>query len=124
MPRKRWLITKLDLLIMQACGWQLLETSAFAPLDLVTRELKPIRDGLNCTLSLKAKGGLPAYDWTISSGELPPGLVLNHFTGIISGIPKKPGTFTFTVNLRDSDKLTPAVTREFSLKVYLDLYER
>lgn len=118
MPRKRWLITKLDLLIMQACGWQLLETSAFAPLDLVTRELKPIRDGLNCTLSLKAKGGLPAYDWAVSTGELPPGLALNHFTGVLSGTPRKTGTFTFIVNLRDSDERTPAVTREFSLKVH------
>jgi hypothetical protein len=117
MPRHRWMITKLDLLIMQASGWRLRDTSAFAPLELVTRKLEPIRTGRDCTIELEAPGGLPAWDWAISTGQLPPGLTLNPFTGTISGIPTKAGTFTFTIRLRDSDERTPPVTRELTLQV-------
>ena len=46
-----------------------------------------------------------------------PDLALNPFTGAISGIPKKTGTFTFAIRLRDSDERTPAVTRELILQV-------
>lgn len=46
--------------------------------------------------------GVPPYAWTLASGSLPPGLTLGGNTGVISGTPTTPGTYTFTVSIVDS----------------------
>ena len=46
-----------------------------------------------------ASGGTPPYTFVVSSGSLPPGLVLNPLTGCITGTPTVSGTFTFTVTV-------------------------
>jgi hypothetical protein len=40
--------------------------------------------------------------WTMSSGKLPTGLRLNSATGVINGVPKRAGSFRFTVSVKDS----------------------
>lgn len=47
--------------------------------------------------ALSVSGGLAPYHFMVSQGQLPPGLVLNPLTGIISGVPTQAGTFTFTI---------------------------
>jgi alpha-tubulin suppressor-like RCC1 family protein len=42
--------------------------------------------------------GNPAPTYSVSSGSLPPGLSLNTTTGVLSGIPTRVGSFTFTVS--------------------------
>jgi PKD repeat protein len=52
-----------------------------------------------------SKGKAP-YLWFITSTNiLPDALTLNPYTGKISGIPKTPGMFTFSIAVRDSNKL-------------------
>lgn len=46
-----------------------------------------------------ASGGTPPYVFVVSSGSLPPGLVLNPLTGCITGTPTVSGSFTFTVTV-------------------------
>jgi hypothetical protein len=58
------------------------------------------------THQLTLNGGAPPYTWSITSGALPAGLSLNASTGSISGRPTAAGTFTFTVQLRDSASQT------------------
>lgn len=41
--------------------------------------------------------GTPAPTFTVTSGELPPGLVLDEETGVISGTPTAPGTYEFEI---------------------------
>lgn len=48
------------------------------------------------------KAGTPPYAWSISNGALPPGLVQNAQTGVISGLPTQKGTFDFTVKVADA----------------------
>lgn len=40
--------------------------------------------------------------WAVSSGRLPAGLKLNSATGAITGVPKRAGSFRFTVSVKDS----------------------
>lgn len=50
---------------------------------------------------LSATGGTGSYSWTLSSGTVPPGLVLNT-NGSLSGVPSFAGTYAFVVQVRDS----------------------
>jgi hypothetical protein len=57
---------------------------------------------------LAATGGVPPYTWTLLSGNLPNGLMLNS-NGTITGTPTTPGVDnTFTVQVADSETPTPA----------------
>lgn len=57
--------------------------------------------GAPYTQALSASGGAAPYTFSVSSGSLPPGLILGA-TGQISGIPTSPGSFTFTVQASDA----------------------
>lgn len=50
---------------------------------------------------LQVTGGLPPYNFSVT-GELPPGLALNSATGVISGTPTTPGTYSFSVGVSDT----------------------
>jgi hypothetical protein len=54
---------------------------------------------------LIASGGSPPYNWSLVSGALPDGLVLN-FSGTIGGTPTATGTFDFTVKVTDAQSAT------------------
>ena len=94
MPRRRWLITKLDLLVAQAVGYELRETSAFVPLAVPEQLLPEATVGEAFAATVQPIGGTPSYNWNVESGMLPDGLMLDQFTGTISGIPSRIGTFS------------------------------
>jgi Putative Ig domain len=104
MPKMRWQITKLDLLCAQAVGYSLRMTSAFMPLEIQAKSLPAGKRGVQYSEFLAAKGGLPFYNWELTSGLLPTGLRLNSFSGGISGTPIKAGVSEFTVRVRDYDE--------------------
>ena len=51
---------------------------------------------------VSASGGTAPYTFSVSSGALPAGLVLNATTGAISGTPTTAATFNFTITAADS----------------------
>jgi large repetitive protein len=55
---------------------------------------------------LTATGGTSSYSYTVSNGNLPPGLTLNSNSGLLSGIPTGGGFFNFTVQAEDSNSDT------------------
>ena len=58
------------------------------------------------TDQLTVTGGTSPFTWSVASGTLPPGLVLNASTGLLSGTPTTAGTYSFTVKVTDSSGLS------------------
>jgi hypothetical protein len=52
-------------------------------------------------VSFSASGGTAPYTWSVTAGQLPPGLSLSP-SGAISGTPTASGVYTFTVQVADS----------------------
>jgi uncharacterized protein (TIGR03437 family) len=50
---------------------------------------------------VRAEGGVPPYAWSLATGSLPPGLVLDATTGAISGRPTEKGRTNFSVRVAD-----------------------
>lgn len=53
--------------------------------------------------------------FTITSGSLPSGLSLNPAAGAISGVPSQPGTFNFSVAVRNADGVLPATPHSITI---------
>lgn len=66
---------------------------------------------------LQASGGTNFathdYDWSIVAGSLPPGIELDPFFGLLSGLPIVGGRFTFTVQIVDA--IGRSQSKEFSI---------
>jgi hypothetical protein len=67
----------------------------------VSEKAKTGRVGKNYHASVRIKGGLGPFNWSITSGALPPGLSFNTATGAITGIPTQAGMFPLTVQVTD-----------------------
>jgi len=75
---------------------------ASAGVSISTASVPPATAGSNYSFTLTAGGGTPPYSWTISGGQMPPGLGLITASGQLTGVPIIPGTYNFTVQLTDS----------------------
>jgi hypothetical protein len=64
---------------------------------------------------ISASGGSAPYVFTISSGALPTGLLLNSTTGAITGSPTAAGTFNFTITATDTSGCSG--TRPYSINI-------
>lgn len=53
--------------------------------------------------AVTGSGGTAPYTYTVSSGSLPNGLLINSGTGLISGNPTTVGTFNFTITATDNN---------------------
>jgi large repetitive protein len=77
--------------------------------------------GLLYSASLAASGGSGAYTWSITSGELPPGVALNSASGALAGAPTVAGTFSFTVQAADANGLTATATSSIEVRPELTI---
>ncbi len=71
-------------------------------LSITTTSLPNGAIGQTYNQTVQAAGGTGALTWSIFAGALPQNLSLNPPTGVISGTPNAPGTFSFTVRVADS----------------------
>jgi Putative Ig domain len=68
----------------------------------VSAKAKTGRVGKDYAASLKIKGGLGPFNWSITAGVLPTGLSFNSATGALTGTPTESGTFPLTVQVTDA----------------------
>jgi len=100
-------------------------TIASPPLTFTTTSLPAAKEGNPYSASLRVSGGTSPYTWTIISGTLPTGLVLNVTAGYISGTPL-PGTagfHSFIIGVTDSSSPALSGQRSFSLLIEKGSYE-
>jgi hypothetical protein len=90
-------------------------TVAAAALTITSSMLPPGTTGVAYSQNLSAAGGRPPYAWSIASGALPAGLVINASTGAIAGTPLQSGQSTLVVRVTDAAAAT--AERSFSLQV-------
>jgi len=64
--------------------------------------LPPATVGTPYTQTFSATGGAAPYRVDRFAGTPPPGLTLDFATGVLSGSPTAPGTFTFTIGFKDA----------------------
>jgi hypothetical protein len=94
-----------------------LAMTVVSPLVLLTSSVPAGVQGTPYTFSLPVSGGLPAYQWSLVSGNLPTGLSLSSTTGTIAGTPTTSGTFGFAVTVDDSSTVTLPQTVQISLVI-------
>ena len=71
---------------------------------------------------LEATGGLLPYTWRLKTGTLPSGLTLNTTTGAIYGTPTTRQTYSFTVEVNDSDSPAQTAQKTYTMEVLDGLY--
>ena len=93
-------------------------TAAPPTLVITTSSLPNGNKGVPYPLGVKleASWGTTPYQWNII-GKLPQGLKLDASTGVISGTPKKAGTFTFDAEVTDSSNPMQIVTQTLSITI-------
>jgi uncharacterized protein YjbI with pentapeptide repeats len=95
-------------------GWALIRgnlTLSSGPLQITTMSLPDGTAKSRYAADLAAIGGHPPYKWSVI-GSLPPGLHLSRSTGVISGRPEGSGTYSFNVQVADTQSMTNPPTQD------------
>ncbi|MBM3132768.1 MAG: cadherin repeat domain-containing protein, partial [Chloroflexi bacterium] len=87
------------------------------PLSITTASLPDGTVGAAYSQTLQASGGTTPYVWGISSGALPDGFTIDVSTGVISGTPTAEGTFSFTVEVKDSSNPKLSASKSLSIVI-------
>lgn len=101
----------------QQSDTQALTIRIAAPLTITTASLPNGADNSPYNATVSATGGLGTLTWSISAGSLPTGLSLNSGTGAITGTPTVGGSFSFTVQVRDSSNPQLSDTQGFTVLI-------
>ncbi len=86
------------------------------PLAILDQSLPPLHAGIDARIPFHASGGVPPYHWSVTAGDLPPGVALDP-AGFLFGRPSKPGDFAFTLTLTDSAQPAYSISKEFRTQV-------
>ncbi|HZP53401.1 putative Ig domain-containing protein [Actinocrinis sp.] len=94
---------------------QPLSISIVNPLIFVTRTLPDAVTDTQYSQTPVVTGGTQPYDWSVSAGALPGGIVLNTATGALTGTPTTTGTFSFTLKVTDAGGTSLSAEQKFTM---------
>jgi len=91
--------------------------SAASFLSITTASLPPSQISQPYNATLTASGGNPPYTWGLAAGSagLPPGLMLEGASGVISGLPSVASHYNFAVEVTDT--VGQSATQTYSMTV-------
>jgi len=92
-------------------------SAASSTVSITTSSLANGQVGTAYSATVAASGGATPYSWSISSGPLPTGLSLNSSGGQITGTPGAAGSFTFTVQVKDSSATPQTASKSFTITI-------
>jgi hypothetical protein len=95
------------------------------PITFDTTSLPWAKEGSDYDEIIEVSGGTSPYTWTVFSGTLPSGLILESDTGVISGTPEQgtAGTHSFTIRVTDSSSPRVSGQHTFSIVIKEGAYE-
>lgn len=102
MPHHRWLLTKLDLLLLKVTGYALNPEPAREFPRWEPATLPNGNRGIAYEFTFAVSGGIPEYYFDVEEGRLPKGMALDSYTGKLSGTPEETGRFHLVLRFRDS----------------------
>jgi hypothetical protein len=73
---------------------------------------------------LTATGGNGTFTWAIAAGSLPTGVMLDPATGAISGTPRAPGRFSFSISATDGESRATTIPLTLSVAPKLAVANR
>lgn len=86
-----------------------------AQFDFQTKSLPSGSVGAAYSATIQVVGGTPPLAFTVTRGKLPPGILMQPNSGILSGTPTAAGAYTFTVTVSDSSG--QSITRDFTINI-------
>jgi hypothetical protein len=89
-------------------------------LAIATERLPDGVEGRLYYQKLEARGGIAPYRWKKETGSLPSGVTLDA-AGLLTGIPRQAGEFSFTAQVTDSSQPANTAIRKFALRVRAQL---
>jgi Putative Ig domain len=90
--------------------------AAAQQLTITTERLTDGVEGRLYYQKLEARGGTAPYRWKKLTGSLPSGVTLDA-AGLLTGIPRQAGEFSFTAQVTDASQPANSATRKFTLRV-------
>ncbi|MCA8910760.1 MAG: putative Ig domain-containing protein [Planctomycetes bacterium] len=69
------------------------------------------------TATVMAQDGVGALSYTLDAGALPPGLILDGPTGVISGTPTTNGSYSFDIRVTDSGTTTSSDVAAYTVNI-------
>ncbi len=100
-----------------ATAQALISLTVDAGMKISTTSLPAGTSGVAYQAQVVATGGARPYTWSLTKGSEPPGLTLQPSSGVISGMPTTPGTFSFTVEATDSSSTPQCQTQTLTLTI-------
>lgn len=93
------------------------QAPATPALAITTSSLPAATAGAAYSAQLGASGGTAPYTWSVATGQLPAGVVLNAATGAVSGTPATAGTYGAVLKVSDSSQPAQSASGPFSIAV-------
>ena len=99
------------------------EFLAAAPMQINTSALPNALLRRHYQQTLGAAGGSGTYLWSVTSGTLPAGLVLDPSTGVLRGRPRLKRSFNFAITVQDVQNPSATASQSYAVTTFLHIQD-